>query len=321
MIAFKSTSIQKQRRCQRGASLIEIMVAMLIMAIMFNGLLDMFLSSRATFSATDNLSRLQENGRTTVDLLVSSLRRSGYMGGNSDPTIIFGTLGASPNAETCAFDDDTWARMITQRTFGLDDTRAGYDCIKPRLGDAADAYPRYLGGDILTLRFASPWQVEAADMVATRAYLRSSLFRGNIFLGADSADATNIVEDLPQWQHQLLAYSYYVADTGRTCNGAVIPGLFREAPNVNNLPRAEELVEGVENIQFQYNIGDRYVDADNVGDWNDVLSVKLWVLVRSACPETGYTDGRTYVLGNITPYAPADDHRRHLYTTVVALRN
>jgi type IV pilus assembly protein PilW len=292
------------------------MVAMLIMAIMFNGLIDMFLASRATFSATDNLSRLQENGRTTVDLLVTSLRRTGYMGGNSDPTNIFGTLGASATAETCITDDSTWARMITQPAFGLDDTRAGYDCI-----DELDANP-YLRGDILTLRFASPWQVEVADMVATRAYLRSSLFRGNIFLGADSADATNIVEDLPQWQHQLLAYTYYVADTGRECNGAVIPGLFRKAPDVNNLPLAEELIEGVENIQFQYNVGDRYVDADNVANWDNVLSVKLWVLVRSACPETGYTDNRTYVLGNVTPdYAPADNYRRHLYTTVVALRN
>jgi type II secretory pathway pseudopilin PulG len=312
MISTKSTSIQKRRRRQRGAGLIEIMVAMLLMAIMFNGLIDMFLSSRATFSATDNLSRLQENGRTAIDVLGRGLRRSGYLGGNSDIGNIGGTLGISTSATTCIEDTNVWARMIGQGIFGLDDTRAGYACIDDT----------YLRGDILTLRYASPWAVETADFADTRVYLRSSLFKGRVFLGADEADILNDVDEQPKAQHQLLAYSYYVADTGRTCNGAAIPGLFREAADVNNLPVAEELIEGVENIQFRYNVGDQYVDADNVADWNSVLSVQLWVLVRSACPETGYTDVRTYVFGDVTPdYEPADGYRRHLYTTVVALRN
>ena len=47
----------------------------------------------------------------------------------------------------------------------------------------------------------------------------------------------------------------------------------------------------------------------------------FWILVRSECPETGYTDERTYVLGDIADYAPNDSYRRYLYSTVVALRN
>jgi type IV pilus assembly protein PilW len=311
MTSFKSTSIQKLRRHQRGVGLIEIMVALLIMAVMFNGLIDMFLSSRATFSATDNLSRLQENGRTTIDVLAASLRRSGYLGGNSDIINIAGTLDKSTDAEACVVDDNNWARRLGQPRFGLNDTKAGYACID-------DAYLR---GDILTLRYASPWAVDSADIVNTRIYLRSSLFNGKVFLGSDKANIINDLDEEPKAQHQLLAYTYYVADTGRTCNGAAIPALFREAPDINNLPVAEELIEGVENIQFQYNVGDQYVDADNVTNWADVVSVKLWVLVRSACAETGYTDARTYVFGDLADYTPADSYRRHLYMTVVALRN
>ena len=56
-------------------------------------------------------------------------------------------------------------------------------------------------------------------------------------------------------------------------------------------------------------------------DWDDVVSVKLWVLVRGECPETGYSDTRTYILGDIANYAPADSFRRNLYSTIVALRN
>jgi type IV pilus assembly protein PilW len=301
---------QLQRR-QGGLGLIEIMVSLLLVAILFNGLMDIFLNSRATFSATDNITRLQENGRTAVELLVADLRRSGYLGGNSDITTIAGSLGPATAANTCVADDTTWVRMISQGLHGLNDTKTGYDCVD------AD----YLRGDIITMRFASPWQVATADFVSTRIYLRSSLFEGKVFLGSDTASADNEVLDEPQRQHELLAYTYYIADTGRTCQGAVVPGLFREALNANNFPVAEELIAGVENIQFLYNVGNQYVDADDVTDWSTVLSVKLWVLARSECAETGYTDARSYVLGDLAVYTPADGYRRSLYSTIVALRN
>ncbi len=302
---------------QGGIGLVEIMIAMVLVAIMFNGLMEIFLSSRQTYSATDNLTRLQENGRTTVDLLVAGLRRSGYLGGNSDPTAIGGSAGQVAGAASCITTDTTWARMIDQPVFGLNDTRGGYNCI-----DNA-----YLRGDILTLRYASPWTVPTASMVNTKLYLRSSLFEGKIFLGSNKASNLNVVFDTPQRQHELLAYSYYIADTGRTCGGNAIPGLFREALDVNNRPVAEELIAGIENLQVQYNVGNQYVDADviTLANWDNVISVKFFVLVRSECPETGFTDSASYVLGDAfpanAPYTPNDGYRRTLYSTVVALRN
>jgi type IV pilus assembly protein PilW len=300
------------RRKQRGLGLVEIMIAMLLVVFMFNGLMEIFLSSRQTYTATDNLTRLQETGRASVDILVSGLRRSGYLGGNSDITFIQGSAPPIPGAATCPTGNANWARMMSQSVFGLDDTRAGYDCI-----DAS-----YSRGDILTVRYASPWEVATADMVATRLYLRSSLFEGKMFVGSQQANTVNTVFDSPQRQHEWQAFAYYVANSGRTCNGAAVPALFRERLNALNRPTSEELIAGVEDIQFQYNIGNRYVDADNVADWNTVISVKLWVLVRAECPETGYVDNGTYVLGDVSPdYVPNDAYRRQLYSTVVALRN
>jgi type IV pilus assembly protein PilW len=312
MTILTLTSKPRSARRQRGVGLIEVMVTLLLVAVLFEGLMEIFLSSRQTYSATDNITRLQENGRTAIDLLVIGLRRSGYMGGNSDVTKIKGSLAPiTPPVGTCVTDDASWGRMIEWGVHGLNDTKAGYDCIDDT----------YTEGDVLTLRYASPWQVATADFVDTRMYLRSSLFEGKLFLGANSAGVLNKVEDEPQRQHQMLAYTYYVKNTGRTCNGAAVPGLFREALDADNQPVAEELIAGVENIQFQYHIGDRYVDADNVADWTNLASVKVWVLVRSECAETGFTDNRTYVLGDFPDYTPADSYRRSLYSTVVALRN
>lgn len=301
------------KRRRQGFGLVEIMVAMALFIVMFNGVLEIFLESRSTFSATDNITRLQENGRTAVDLLSSSLRRAGYLGGNSEVDMVTGSQGQMPPDGSCATDNSSWLQMVERAVFGLNDTRTGYTCIG---GD-------YLLGDIITMRYASPWRVADADMVATRLYLRSSLFKGRLFLGSEKNDTANDIDDQPQQQHQMLAYSYYIADTGRTCSGAAIPALFREAPDANNLPVAEELVAGIENLQFQYNVGNQYVSADQIaaGDWSDVNSVKMWVLVRSECPETGVNDDRTYILGDYANYTPDDGYRRYLYSTVVALRN
>jgi type IV pilus assembly protein PilW len=273
--------------------------------------MDVLINSRAAFSATDNITRLQENGRTAVEILGIGLRRSGYLGGNSDITTIAGSLGMVAAGTTCVDDDNTWGRMVSQGVFGLNDTKAGYACIDDD----------YLRGDILTVRYASPWQVATGDFVSTRMYLRSSLFEGKLFVGSNTATAANTVLDTPQRQHEILSYAYYVADTGRSCNSVAIPGLFREALDADNQPVSQELISGIEDIQFQYSVGNQYVDADNVGDWDNVVSVKLWVLVRGECPETGFTDSRTYVYGDAADYTPADSFRRSLYSTVVALRN
>lgn len=296
---------------QAGVGLIELMISLALVAVLFNGLIDILLSSRSAYSATDNITRLQENGRTAIEILGIGLRRSGYLGGNSDISTIAGSLGLVAAGTTCATDDNTWGRMVSQGVFGLNDTKAGYACIDNS----------YLRGDILTVRYASPWQVDSSDFVSTRLYLRSSLFEGKLFLGSTEGNASNEVLDNPQREHEILAYAYYVADTGRSCNGGAIPGLFREALDADNKPVAQEIISGIENIQFQYSVGTQYQDANNVTNWDNVVSVKMWVLVRGECPETGYIDSRTYVFGDFDDYTPADSYRRSLYTTVVALRN
>ena len=49
-------------------------------------------------------------------------------------------------------------------------------------------------------------------------------------------------------------------------------------------------------------------------------TVRLWLLVRSECGESGFVDGKTYNLGDQV-YVPNDDFRRQLYSSVVMIRN
>ena len=294
---------------QRGFSMVELLVAMLLGLFLLTALVEILLSGKQSFTAASHLSRLKENGRIATSMIVTDLKRAGYMGGNSDIPNIFGSAGQAAAAISCATGDTSWGRMVTQRIVGLDDTNAGYACIPNS---------SYLRGDVLTIRHASPWPSGAFG--ANQLHLRSSLFEGKIFTGVDQALAANLVLDQPQSVRDLIAHAYSVGNSGRSCSGQAVPSLFRVRLGNNSQPLIEELLPGIEHFQVQYGVGGQYLDADAVADWNQVVTARFWLLVRSECPETGFADARTYTLGDQV-YTPNDSFRRQLYSSVVMLRN
>ena len=296
---------------QSGFSIIELLVAVTLGLFLMAALVEVLLSGNRSFTSANHLSRLQENGRIATGMIVTDLKRTGYMGGNSEIDQILGSEGPVVPAITCPTADTTWGRMVTERISGLDDTNAGYACI-PNAS--------YLRGDVLTVRYASPWVVTGA-LNANQMYLRTSMFEGKIFKGSDTADINNTVLDTPQSLHDLLSYAYFVGDSGRTCSGAAVPSLFRVRLGPAGQPLTDELLPGVEHFQVQYGVNGQYLDANNVDfDLDQVVTARIWLLIRSECAETGFTDGKTYTLGDQV-YTPADSFRRQLYSSVVMLRN
>ncbi|MGL6160038.1 PilW family protein [Microbulbifer sp.] len=67
-------------RKQRGISLIELMVSITIGLILMTGVVQLFLSSRATFSTQQAVSRVQETGRLAMEFMAQDIRMAGYMG-------------------------------------------------------------------------------------------------------------------------------------------------------------------------------------------------------------------------------------------------
>jgi len=329
------------RRC-RGFSMVELMIALLITLILLGGIAQIFLSSKKSFTIQDSLGRQQENGRYATDIISTDLRRAGYWGGNAD---VSGVIGSEPRvtpAASCNTGDNTWARMIERRIFGLNHTQTtdigNYACVNDGNG--------YTRGDILVLRFASPWVMDG-DPVDTRTiednsrlYIRSSLSvsdkAGRMFKGSDKDDAENQMSSggslVTERDSELIVRAYYIGPSGQTCNGEQVPSLFREVLDVNGRPSAQEIAYGVDELQVQYGLdsdGDSSVNAylnagdaglTTVADWSTVIAARFWLLTRAECPETGYTNSNTYIMGDRS-YTPNDAYRRQLYTSTVRLRN
>lgn len=68
------------RNKQRGFSLIELMIALVLGLFIIGGVLSVFIGSSQTFNANEALSRVQENGRFAIELIAEDIRNSGYTG-------------------------------------------------------------------------------------------------------------------------------------------------------------------------------------------------------------------------------------------------
>jgi len=330
--------------CCRGFSLVELMVALVITLILLAGIGQIFLSSKKSFTIQNTLGRQQENGRYASETIVQDLRRAGYFGGNADISEVAGSEGPATPAATCATGDNTWGRMLDQRIFGLNHNQAteigNYACLNDGNG--------YDKGDVLVMRFAAPWVIGGTttpvitndDRLYIRSSLNDSFNGGTIFKGKDEADLANDIDNNlgtppsnTERVSELIARSYYIGPSGRTCQGVSIPSLYRETLNNNGEPEAEEIAYGIDQLQIQYGLdtdGDNSVDSwlnagdaglVNLSDWDQVIAARIWLLTRSECPETGYTNSNSYTMGDLINYQPNDAYRRQLYNLTVRLRN
>jgi type IV pilus assembly protein PilW len=100
------------------------------------------------------------------------------------------------------------------------------------------------------------------------------------------------------------------------------------------------VVDGIEDMQFDYGMDtdavgaagygspDTFTDTpahaaltpSTVAEWEDVLSVKVYLLARNIDRTGGYTDAKTYSLGPVD-LTPGGAYKRHAYAEVVRLNN
>lgn len=340
-------SLTRQPERQRGLGLIELMIAVTIGLVLIAGALAMFVNSRAAYNTNQEVARLLENGNYALDEIGRSLKMAGYWGRNNEATLVRGRTG-DPAGElwrtTAATNDcvDGWYTNLDRRVEGLNDDNAAY-----RTRCLPDA--RYLQGDVLVVRHVEPSPVPTASLAANTTYIRSDPTGSALFIG--TTEPTGF--DVSAQNYLLRAEAIYVSPFNLVL-GDGLPTLKRAALTagaagpevfVPLVPSADEIIiPGIENIQVQFGVdtdavadgsANQYVDANNVGaaQWNNVVSVRVWLLARAEQADANFCNRSTYVLAGtaITPAGPAacddadptndDAFRRVLLTRTFKLRN
>lgn len=329
---------------EQGISLVELLIAMLIGLVLLNTLVQVFISNSTATKTISGHSALQENGRIAVNKLSNSFRSAGHYGGvNGDEITVVGGL-ALTGIGSC---NHSWMTDTEIPIKGFE----GASAIGGVAGLPANCIPagQYTANsDLFVVRYGSAIDATPiGGMEANTAYLRSSIGSGinggELLLGSDSSSTLlgggNDGVGISNYEYKTELYFIRPCSAlvGTNCEDG-LDTLVRYTLQGGTLT-AEEIAEGIEQLQIVYGtdlhdetgdtsqrdyVADEYRIASGVSDWNEVVSVRLNIIVRSNTPDASHTDTNTYSLAgayDFTPATAAQHYHRKVYTKVIQLRN
>lgn len=300
-------------KLQRGLSLVELMVALVIGLLVLLATIGIFESNKRTYTSTESLGRIQENGRIAFELMARDLREAG------------GTPCARnvPVANVLNNAGTNWWSTWGNGIFGYDNgglagSAAGTDAVELSSGigtgvSVTDHNPTSAqfkvstnnhglnDGDVAIVcdyRQASIFQITNAqpginDTVVHNAGGGST--PGNCSKGLGFKQPMDCSTNGTAYQYgensqlvRLQSAQWYVADNGRGSRS-----LYRRALR-GNTPQVEEVIDGVANLQLTYLLpgGNAYVAASAVpaARWREVTAVRVQLFLQGA--DRAGTDGQ-----------------------------
>lgn len=293
-----------------GFSMVELMIAMTISLLLMAGVVQIFAGSKTSYIMQEGSSRLQENARFALSRLSHDISAAGYLGcldsGNpvrpftndlSDQTAmsgydfatpLFGTEGSGANGS------DTISISRASATTGIRLTAAMDEPISDLQLDATDrAYQALEQFDILV--------VGDCGTASVFMITNDPTMSGGVIQHASGVPATsgpnlgqsNLNGDLGTVygaDRASVAGAYRVGTTTyMLCNSTSGTGTSLFINACGN--PANELVEGVQDMQFDYGVdtdtvagANEYIDAAQVAaanQWNNVVSVRMTLTFNS----------------------------------------
>lgn len=332
---------------QAGVTLIELMIAIALGLFLLSGVTYLYVSSKASYSTQGSVANVQEMLRFGFEYLAYDLRMAGYMGcaniREMNPQVVANppvpTLGLG--GSLVGYDNGTgWTNPtttpITTRVSGTDVvtmSRASLSSV--HLSENSDGSEFHISAN--TYGFVDNQILMVTDC------RRSDVFRAGLSSGSGKINVAHASNRNSQPAGSTCApgsgklvtecgaagnyktdamlaalenWTYFIG-----VNPAGNPALFRIG--VNSVT-AEELVEGVYDMQLEYGldtVDDSIFVADSYSatpaDWKQVVSAKLTLRARGSDDNT-VPDSQTYTYNG----ASVTDRRyQQTFTTVIGLRN
>lgn len=316
----------------RGFTLVELMVSLVLGLILTGGVVALFIQSRQSFAIDENVARMQDHARFAMSELARDIRMASYV---TEPLVPGGVLldaTTLPASGGCGPGTDDWAFRLTDAdgdmdtVTGLDNASAGtaagaFSCIV-----ASDVWSRTVGGatfnsDVIAIKRAGGAIVPDTSLEQGRYYIESN---GTIALLFREPTAVVVGGPADHWEYR--PRIYYLRNYGNTV-GDGIPTLCRKV--LSGAAMVDECIaQGIEDLQFEYGIdpdedgsANTYMAAPTPEQLQEVVSVRITLLARTAQADNAYQDDRTYAIGNSGAYAPNDRFHRRVYSETVTIHN
>lgn len=311
---------------QRGMTLVELMVSMLIGSILVAGAITVFVQSRANYRTADSIARLQDNMRFALDTLEPDIRLARFWGLINQPDRLqlpAGLQVSCAGADLATATDLAFGNLTSAVEARDDNYDLGCPGTQPRAGS-----------DVLIVRHASARNTapNAGQVQVESNPSSASLFDTDLAPGLDA----------PSEIRDVVVNAYYVGQSGFDPNLPALRRLSLVDGGAAGQLQDQEVIPGVENLQVQFGLDsnndmavDRYVDGDNPlalpAAGSRIMAVRLWLVVRSETSELGqgFSDNAVYlppdadlaaIQPGVTPGFPAE-FRRLAASKTIFLRN
>lgn len=317
--------VSKVSTKQAGMTLIEIMIAMGLGLFVLQGMLTIFASSKALYERESGLTELFDAGNAALTVLNRDLRRVGFFGSSAPADRIVAAEELDVLINAC--EGNAGAYDFNAAIWGAEASANN------ALGCIDDAIPASdKPSDILVVKYVGNASIRDLDgdldidlqdgLRESETYVLTNTEKAIVFDGDDAAPSITLGGDVPQgvaWP--LRNHVYYVGtdDNGRAA-------LKRKTLSQSQM-KDEVVVQGVEAMRILYGEdrdGDfqpeRFLAAAEVGDWNNIIAAKIFMLVQSE-ERCDFVDPQVYQLGDITVPVQNDNFRRSVVEASVNMRN
>lgn len=338
-----------------GFSLPELLVSVTMGLFIVLAMVTLFYHNSRAQAEIERANQQIESGRYAVDLLAGDLRNAGFYG-EFDPTQL-----PDPAAvpDPCAATLAALKAMLPLHVQGFDVGDALPSCVSDVRAGTALIVVRHtracVTGDPNCSANDPAGPLFQASLCNNASELGSANPADWYALDVDPAQLTRHQRDCSETAgsgtlavtRRFQTHIYFVANNDKPGDG--IPTLkraeLRDVGGTLGFQTIVPLVEGVENVQFEYGIdtaGDGTVGlyttapgsangcvlpACAASNWRNVVAVRLHVLARSPSATPGFVDTKTYRLGtgadgSARTAGPFNDgYKRHVFQTFVTLAN
>ncbi|HTS24157.1 MAG TPA: PilW family protein [Casimicrobiaceae bacterium] len=336
-------------RPQRGMGLVELMVWMVISLLVIIVIGIIYVNSKQLTRVNDTVSRMQENGRFAMYLIERDLRMAAFRGCNGaavTPANLLNSAAypyqyANGVAGYAGSSEGTWSPALDSSISALAPAPlSGSDVITVRLVDGPGIpLVAKQASSTADLSVEAGSSIGAGDVLLVADCSNSAIFNATSFdsgagtIGHAAGDAVapgNTSADLGHVYssdasvYRMTTRTYYIAPSSRR------PGInslwSNSVPAYDGQAQPEEIVEGVEGLALLFGedldgqrAANRYVTADAVGNWANVVSLRAQVLLGTTRDNVATKPQQYSFDGSST--TPTDRRIRTTMASVVTVRN
>ena len=274
-------SFGHKKTSQRGLSLIELLIAMVIGLFLLSGIASSYISSKNSSVKRDQISLLEDNGRLVLEIIANAIEHTGYTPVNSSTMPIqFITSATDVVDDTCT---GGMKNVVDTSILRLTSDNVDGDTLGVIYHGDGDIYNDCTGTELPASCRLNPIPAINSNSDASRIY--NSFF------------INDVTDDL-------------------LCAGSRVSSPQVIAQGVENIQflygidtDGDKLVDRYANAT---NIG---------GLWNNIVSVQIAVLVRSLKVVKPVAESKQFTLLDTLVTTPSDRYQRAVFSTTVKLRN